>query len=294
MARALGLHTALRRFCMDQFSFYVREYEKCQSKEHFRIENYFDPDWTYSAEACRLFPRYRMADATLLNLEARYPDAETTEEEVCSRAKNACRSAFDILSDELRLRKHSDIALEALIMQSAAFETYLSEVRGIELENVPPLPFRRILGELEGEAMWDLLLSKWKVQDRGCGWWPLTADDLPDGAFAVHADLWEARKGDELLLRFLSEQKLERCFLLREIDPLGFEMEASLAKAAYDGSECFLVDRNEDWVVYVSHQSSLTMAGSIADFFRDQWPDVESVAYRGPFSTADLRGSENL
>jgi hypothetical protein len=46
-----------------------------------------------------------------------------------------------------------------------------------------------------------------------------------------------------------------------------------------------------EWLVYSSHESSIAVAGWLADFFRAKWSDWGSVAYGGPFHTIDRRGS---
>jgi hypothetical protein len=107
---------------------------------------------------------------------------------------------------------------------------------------------------------------------------------------AFHEELWTARRGNQLLQRFLREQNVLRCNLLRELGPPHFELDVLLAKAVYDGSESFLFD-NADWVLYTSHESSITAAGSLAEFLRAAWSDAEMLAYGGPFHTDDLRGT---
>jgi len=58
----------------------------------------------------------------------------------------------------------------------------------------------------------------------------------------------------------------------------------------YRGEESFATSDFE-WLVYSSHESSIAVAGWLADRFRQQWRDWETVAYGGPFHTDDLRGS---
>jgi hypothetical protein len=128
------------------------------------------------------------------------------------------------------------------------------------------------------------------VGGAGYGWFPLTDDVPPPGTLTFHADLWRARGGHTLLQRFLLRNGVQHCFLLRELGPPDFQMEVILIPEAYDGSESFLFC-DAKWVLYTSHESSLTLTGTLADFFRREWIDAEEVSYRGAFHTADLRGS---
>ena len=82
---------------------------------------------------------------------------------------------------------------------------------------------------------------------------------------------------------------IERC-VFDEATSSKEALDSELARPVYDGSESFLF-RDSDWLVYASHESSLTLAGSIADFFRERWSDADSLGYGGPFHTDDLRGT---
>jgi hypothetical protein len=72
--------------------------------------------------------------------------------------------------------------------------------------------------------------------------------------------------------------------------PVDYEIARSLVNPIYKGDESFITT-DFQWLVYSSHESSIAVAGWLADFFRAQWRDWEAVTYVGPFHTADLRGS---
>ena len=80
--------------------------------------------------------------------------------------------------------------------------------------------------------------------------------------------------------------------MLREIGPPDYEMESAAVDLHYDGSEAFITSDGE-WLLYSSHESSITVAGWLADRFRAQWPDADKMAYGGPFHTDDLKGTGN-
>jgi hypothetical protein len=106
---------------------------------------------------------------------------------------------------------------------------------------------------------------------------------------AFHRELWEQRDGTSLLLRAMQERAIERCFLLRE-GLVDYEIARSLVDPLYKGDESF-VTHDFQWLVYSSHESSIAVAGWLADFFRTQWRDWETATYGGPFHTPDLRGT---
>jgi len=72
--------------------------------------------------------------------------------------------------------------------------------------------------------------------------------------------------------------------------PVDYEIARSLVDSRWRGDESF-VTSDFEWLVYSSHESSIAVAGWLADVYRNQWRDWETVAYGGPFHTDDLRGS---
>jgi len=104
-----------------------------------------------------------------------------------------------------------------------------------------------------------------------------------------HEELWEARDGGELLRDFLAAEHIDRCFLLRELGQPNYELDAVLVDFTYDGSEKFLF-AGRDWVLYSSHESSLNLAGRLAAFFRETWPDADQLSYGGPFTRPTCGG----
>jgi hypothetical protein len=287
MDTIVALHTAARRSCMTEHAIWVTRYSDLQSAEGFQVENYFRPGWTYSRDAYDLFPRYRLAESTLLNLEGISFEDGTPVEQVLKLLLEAGQDARDRLLEEFA-GKH--VACAALTSQSAAYQNFVQNASLCPDQNIEPLPYRRVLTRPESEILWENLRTTLQVRGAGYGWFPLTDDVPPPGTLTFHADLWRARGGHALLQRFLLRNGVQHCFLLRELGPPDFQMEVILIPEAYDGSESFLFS-DAKWVLYTSHESSLTLTGTLADFFRREWIDAEEVSYKGAFHTTDLRGS---
>jgi hypothetical protein len=287
MEKITALHTAARGFCMEQYAFWVRKYTELQKAEKFLPEHYFSSGWTYSRDAYSLFPRYRLVEATLINIERLSFDGRTPLDEARETLLAAGREALDSLHREF---KGKAAAVEALETQARSYDEFVRDASDRPLDEVQPIAYRRVLTKSESEGLWALLKQRWKIRGAGYGWFPLTDDPAPAGALTFHKELWLFRDGHSLLQRFLLKENVFRCFLLRELGPPDFEMDAVLAESKYDGSESFIMT-NSDWVLYTSHESSVTLAGSLADFFRHEWSDAEQVGYAGPFHTSDLRGS---
>jgi len=286
MAEGLALHTAARTFCIAQHAEWTAKYGQIAPG----VKDYLTTGWTYSHEQCKIFPRYRLAEAILINLERFVADSDTSLVDALRVAQEAGQSAYSVLSAELASMDDRAVVLSALREQLDGYSSFLLEAARQRSLEVDPLPYRRVLSGVESDELWQMLSEQWHVRGPGSSWFPLSDDPAPNGVLTFHQELWEARKGEELLQSFLEAERIKRCLLLRELGPPNYEVDAALVSSAYDGSEKFLFS-GRDWILYSSHESSLTLAGRLAAFFRDAWPNADQLSYGGPFHTPDLRGT---
>ena len=232
-----------------------------------------------------MFPRYRIDDDILREVESIVPSDCGLLEELRHALGSAARRGFTKLEGEFC---ENAIAMSALGNELVAFLEYITGVRAGELNRVEPLPFRRVLASPESARLWKLLSERWGIE--GFYWFPLNEAAPPQNALAFHRELWDARDGNSILLASLARSGVERCFVLRELGPPDYELEGSAVDPHYNGSEAFFTS-DGDWLLYISHESSITLAGWLADTFRQHWADSDKVAYQGPFHTNDLRGT---
>jgi hypothetical protein len=204
-------------------------------------------------------------------------------EEARKLLHEAGRRALSSLTREFQ---RSGEACVALNDEVKAFELYIAGLDARQLCHIEPLPYRRVLLDPESQQLRQKLRTRWGVAGY---WYPLSKCDPHANVIAFHQGLWEQRNGTSLLFQATRERGIERCFLLLE-GPQDYEIDSSLMDPIYGGNESFLTS-DFGWLVYSSHESSIAVAGWLADFFRVQWPDWGSVAYGGPFHTPDLRGS---
>jgi len=237
----------------------------------------------YSNAAYGLFPRYRLDDAIEIEVE-RLTGLEFSSLE--ETRKLLLEAGGRAMSSLLREFQRSSEACVALKEELKAFELYIAGLEPIQLGHVEPLPYRRVLGGSESQRLWQQLRASWGVAGY---WYPLSNCDPHTNVIAFHQELWERRDGTSLFVQATQERAIERCFLLCE-GLTDYEIDHSLIDPIGGGDDSFLTTDFE-WLVYSSHESSIAVAGWLADFYRAQWPDWESVAYEGPFHTSDLRGS---
>ena len=243
--------------------------------------------WNYSEAAFALFPRYRLDDEILAEVESLVPATYTSQAELLRALSNAAERGFTKLESQFEL---NPVAMSALRNELASFLGYVADDDGGELNGVEPLPFRRVLATSESDHLWRLLAERWGVGEQHY-WFPLNGETPPKkNVIAFHKELWDACGGTSLLLGSLAEHGIERCYVLRELGPPDYELDRSAIDAHYDGSEAYITS-DAEWLLYSSHESSITVAGWLADCFRRQWPDAYKVTYSGPFHTGDLRGT---
>ena len=287
MDEAIALHTAARRYCQERFSQWAEIYADLQRKENWRVEKLFQPGWDYSDEAYRTFPRYRFAKSTQIEIERMLVDSGAKLDEMRMRLL----AASDVAHGSLRNELTNKLAREALREEAADFAVYLSALRLADLAQVKPLPHSRVLRKEESECLWNELRKSWAI---GNGYWfPLKEGPISPGILAFHTDYFESIGGEALLREALEQRGISRLFLLHEFGDPEYEVELSIYSPGYrDGGEQYATSVQADWMVYASHESSITVCGDwLTEFFRRSQPECPERTYRGPYSTPDLRGT---
>ncbi len=284
-----ALHTAARRYCQERFSDWLHSYNELQAKEEYQVENLFKPGWDYSEEAYKIFPRYRLDGAIQVEVERLTPNSYTSLEELRVQLLRACDPALVRLRAELS----EPIAQEALREEANDYREYIQVLNEPDLTNIAPLPFRRVITEQESKKLWGQLKEVWDIG--GDYWFPLRKGHLPPHVITFHSDYFGKMGGAQLLREALEMRGITRIYQLQEFgspEP-EYEIELSILKPAYsNGGEQYSTSDRTDWVVYASHESSITVCGEwLTDVFKQKWPEWGQRAYGGPYSTDDLRGT---
>lgn len=284
-----ALHTAARRYCEDRYSNWAQTYNELEARESVQIENKFKPGWDYSEEAYGVFPRYRIDKAIRIEVERLAPESSNSLEELRFRLISAC----DIAEGRLRTELKNEIARKALQEESEDYKTYIRILSTGDLRSVAPLPFRRVLTDKERKELWSQLKMTWDI---GEGYWfPLREGHTPPNVLAFHVDYFKAINGFAILRDALGQRGISRVFQLHELGPdePDYEIELSIFEPAYRwGEEQYCTAAGVDWVVYASHESSITLGGDwLMEVLKEQRPGCVDRTYGGPYSTKDLRGT---
>ena len=287
MDETTALHTAARRYCETRFSEWVQVYEDLQRREHWQAENLFKPGWDYSEEAYRTFPRYRVAKNTRIEIERLRVDSKMSLPEMRKFIIAASAKAENELQTELK----NELARAIIHEEAEDFRVYVEALTLRDLVQVEPLPYRRVLSKEESERFWNGLRKTWSVEDDY--WFPLKKGAMPPSVLAFHTDYFESIKGQYILRDALEKHRVSTVLLLHEFGDPEYEVELRIFEPGYrDGGEQYSTSEHADWIVYASHESSITIGGEwLIDVFRGLHPECIGLTYKGPYSTPDLRGT---
>jgi len=266
-----ALHTAARRYCTQKHSHWVDEYTKLPNEG--RAAN----DYDYTPEALNIFPRYNVLKAILNAVEKLVPSDFGSVDE----ARKALIATGQDAQSPFTEDPSCDIEQSAIAEERTAFCAYIANITDTALAAVAPLPYERVLQEEESKRLWGKLGEVWDVTEHH--WFPLT-DCARKDILAFQDRYFMDACGPEKLIPVLRSREIEKVWVLREIecDPQ-HEVEISLFDPCYRGSEEYWTSEKMDWIIYVSHESSVTVGGWLLDEVKRLWTQWQDHIWESPF-----------
>ncbi len=158
---------------------------------------------------------------------------------------------------------------------------YLASLSPQDLQKIEPLPYRRILQDREAERLWQRLGCRWGVPRHGF-WYPLQdGGGVPHNTVAFN-DEWFVKGVPPLLLRqILARRGIKRIWQL-SMEGRQYEMDLTLLFSSYRQTEAYWTADKMDWVLYQSHEYSLTVAGpKLLNAVKKAWPEWDKHLYTG-------------
>jgi hypothetical protein len=261
----IDLHTAARRRAMNEFDGWAAEYQHTGAV-----------DRPSSAEARNLFPRYLAQSAILECLERLEPSA------VPDPPFGRDYLIPLVLAAENDSTRHlqGDVERRAIYEEREAFAAYLRDVSDHAIGDVDPLPYRRVLEGAEAEDVWGRIKRGWGI-DRWY-WFPLAETAHADvGAF--QAPHFERAGMPEVVRSALAGRGIERVWQIREYGP-SYALGIDALDLIYDGAEAFWSSSELDWVVYASHEASITVGGDwLLETVKTAWPTASEHRWTTAF-----------
>ncbi|UKS28419.1 hypothetical protein LOZ80_05645 [Paenibacillus sp. HWE-109] len=247
------LHTIARKYCMVKSKFWSRKYSRLINGGKDRLA-----DGDYSHEAKKLFPRYIVLNAILPEVERYEPKHFSTIED----AKNTILYVIHNAQSLLTQNEEDIVCQRTMKEERVAFSTYVDnlcvEVLG-GLRHVKALFYRRTLSTKEKSAVWRDLKNNWGIDDY---WYPLS-DSKPADVEAFMEDYFESEVGYPVLREILKKHNIEKVFELREFSSSPeYEIDVNNFRPTYNiNGEGYWCSKEMDWVVYASHENSITIGG---------------------------------
>lgn len=112
-------------------------------------------------------------------------------------------------------------------------------------------------------------------------WIPLTIWK-PENTEAFQDKYFEEEFGSERTRQILYSLGVEKVRELRE-GKIDYEVDLSVVEFDYSGEEGFWFDETFDWLIYASHESSITFAGSILPEIKKNWRNWQNRLWDSPF-----------
>ena len=160
------------------------------------------------------------------------------------------------------------------------FCAYVQNVAAQDLGTVESLPYHRSLSQVEHADLWARLHERWGVRE-GHYWHPLLGAALPPHVLAFQQAWFDQAVPSATLQRILSQHGIRRVWELREYGP-EYEMDLNELELHYNGAEGYWTSSEMEWLVYASHESSITVAGAwLVTAVQMEWPGWEQHLYTG-------------
>ncbi|ENZ80600.1 MULTISPECIES: hypothetical protein [Caulobacter] len=273
MDAALKLQTFARRTCMERFDHWADIYSLMVRGDRDRD----GPD--YTDEAYAVFPRYNVAQTVLDHIETldadALPDCEQLRTLLVHLARNATSDRTRPMANPIQQRAMAD--------EREVLASLFMSVTASELAQVKPLFYRRVLDARAVHQWREAIAATWGAPD---GYWYPLSEKTHASLVALELDRVDDVQLQARIKKFFSANAVRRVIELREYDE-SYELDGAAAVLSYTGAEGFWTAPGNEWIVYCSHEGTITLGGAIA---REIGPEYQVTQYdpsRSPHWLAD-------
>ncbi len=310
MKDTIKLHSAARKYCIERGYFWRNEYSQMCAESRDRKEDCYN----YTDEAYDMFPRYQVLEAILTEVEKHKSDdfesiaqAKSqlisdglSAESLFTKPSNS-EAIVKIITDELekgtfaylpqtkRVTKlfelaevkakefpkprNNEIKEIAMNEERQLFIKFINDITEAELYDIEPMFYRRVISRSESDFLRKKLSDRWCVA--GSYWYPLVECNRED-VVALKDDFFYKDQDIGTLRDILKKRGINRIWELREFDTYpGYEIDTDAFYPCYTiEGEGYWFSNDMDWVIYASHENSITIAGTwLIDEVMLAWED---------------------
>jgi hypothetical protein len=266
---SLALHTAGRRYCLDQHAYWCERYSEIVRKRGDRQRD----SYHYTPEALTTYPRYNLLNAIRVELERMNPanldDVEDTRALLVLAGETA--------EDDFTRKPIGAIDARAMTEEREAFCRFIAGAKISDLIKMEGLPYRRVLSAAESQSIWSRLRDRWQIPEGY--WYPLAECKLSD-VVAFKTRSFDEAVAIERLRVIFAARGTDRVWELREYGP-EYEEDLALFEPFYNGAEGYWSSGDMGWIIYASHESSVTVGGWLLQDVKAMWPSWQSHVWTG-------------
>jgi hypothetical protein len=237
---------------MDRHQHWSSIYAQIAAEERDRVGR------DYIEEAYSLFPRYNMDAAVLEAVETLNPDELPPFDTLRELLVDVAHTAASAFTKTVGSRTGN----AALADERAWLERRFAELTQIDVQQQRPLPYRRVLSPTERNDVRQSLRECWGADE---GYWYPLSKKTHSTLVAFDLDAIQESALQDAIKNFLIEKRVKRIYELRETGT-GYEVDAGTGDLFYDGDEAFWTDASCNWIVYCSHERTVTLGGGLSDY----------------------------
>lgn len=262
---ASTLHHAARRYLIERYDELCRAYAKLPQRRG---------SDGYSLRARRIFPRYKLVQAILVEVERLDPDNPPDLPGLAAALDRATGRAQSSSTEHL----DGAVELEAVAQESALFDSAVRTWLSVPDLDVEPLGYRRVLDADESSTWRTRLAKRWGVQ--GSSWHPMLAEPVPPDVLVLTDAAMQSRQGIARIRDALRKLGVERVVELREYGA-DYLLDLDLFVPTYNFAEGVWTDDSLDWIAFASHEGTLAFGGLMAGTLPTLWKNLDDWRWRG-------------
>lgn len=234
-----ALITAARRYCMEHRTYWMTRYANERTGQDFPVYTYSDKDYD-------LFPRYNMLAAILGELELLVGKPDVSRDTLVQLG----------LSSQLPFNDSEEHPIEIAAMQQERekFVHFIQTITPEALDQIAPLPHRRRLNTAEKEVVDQQLLERWNYD--GDYWDPIVDKCHTELLYLAKANI--TKEDYQAIISFIGGYAAT---YLLEATEEGVITEIAVGEFHPDCYETAYCDYQYEWIIYGSHESTITFAG---------------------------------
>ncbi len=185
-------------------------------------------------------------------------------------------------------KRYPEGAEQTIREERAHFRQELGTFDRGQINAVKPLSYVRTLAQREAAALWRQITREWKLIQNH--WYPICGPPRLPNAMAFLAEKFEANLAPAQLQNILCAHAVERVYEFSEFSPVGLqggwperEIELKLLVPRYGqaaGAEGYWFSGKMNWLLYASHESSITVGGEwLIEAIKQVWIGWEEGLY---------------